>query len=188
MKLNKPALIVIDVQQGFRDVNFWGKPANGEVYENIKLLTEQFRRLDLPIVVIRHDSLNPNSPLSPESSGNQLEPFLEGVGSVLITKTVNSAFYGEPDLHRWLVQHQIESLLICGITTNFCCETTARMASNLGYDTHFVLVATSTFDLPRVGGGVIAGAEVMQLSAANLAAEFASVYSHTSEFIENFVG
>ena len=40
-------------------------------------------------------------------------------------------------------------MTVCGITTNHYCETTARMAGNLGYDPAFVLDATRTFD--RVG-------------------------------------
>ena len=46
---------------------------------------------------------------------------------MLVTKSVNSAFHGSPDLHAWLVAQGIERIVVCGITTNHCCETTARV-------------------------------------------------------------
>ena len=132
-----------------------------------------------PIVLVRHDSMNPQSPLHPDSLGNAL---LAEVGSrphdLLVTKSVNSSFYGTPDLHQWLTNANIGSVTICGITTNHCCDTTARMAGNLGYYTYFVLDATHTFDRPGVGGG--AGLSAEDLSAAtavNLHGEFATVMS-----------
>ena len=64
-----------------------------------------------------------------------------------MTKHVNSAFYGDPDLHGWLGERGIGELVICGIQTNMCVETTARMAGNLGYDVTVALDATRTFDL-----------------------------------------
>lgn len=176
-------LVVIDVQLGFRDQSYWGVPSNPAAVENIQSLVSRFQELSLPIVVVRHNSLNAKSPLSPSSPGNELEPFLVGVGEIEVSKNVNSAFYGQPDLHLWLQEKGIRKLVICGLTTNYCCETTARMGGNLGYKVDFVLDATSTFDLPRPTGGTIAGAEVMQMTAANLADEFATVYQSTRDFL-----
>ena len=65
-----------------------------------------------------------------------------------MTKTVNSSFHGEPSLDEWLDGQGIEQIYVCGITTNHCCETTARVGGNLGYDVRFVLDATHTFDRP----------------------------------------
>lgn len=176
-------LVVVDVQQGFRDIDFWGEASNPKALDNIESLVSYFSSRSFPIVVVRHDSRNPNSPLSPLSAGNRLEPFLEGVGDLVITKSVNSAFYGQPDLHEWLQKEGITRLVICGITTNFCCETTARMASNLGYEVHFILDATSTFDLEDLTGERIRGVAVMSMTAANLNAEFATVHESTAEFL-----
>jgi len=54
---------------------------------------------------------------------------------------VNSAFHGDPDLAAWLRARDLTGLAICGITTNHCCETTARVGGNLGFDVRFVLDA-----------------------------------------------
>lgn len=134
------------------------------------------------MVFVKHNSKNPKSPLNPLSPGNEPEKFLEGPRDLLIEKSVNSAFYGTPDLHLWLTERNFRNLVICGITTNYCCETTARMAGNLGYDVKFVLDATTAFPVKDRDGAEIAGAEVMRMTAANLHPEFARVVS-TSELI-----
>jgi nicotinamidase-related amidase len=64
-----------------------------------------------------------------------------------------------------------------------CCETTARMGGNLGFDVGFALDATHTFDLPdRIGGGRIDAETLARVTAANLHEEFAQVLS-TDELI-----
>jgi nicotinamidase-related amidase len=173
---NEPVLVVIDVQQGFRDPR-WGANGNQSALQNIARLVEQWRAKNLPVVVVKHNSKHPDSPLFSGSPGNALEPFLDGPRDVVIQKSVNSAFYGTPDLHLWLAKRNFRNLVICGITTNRCCETTARMAGNLGYNTTFVIDATDAFDLTHADGGVIAAADVMRMTAANLDGEFATVLS-----------
>jgi nicotinamidase-related amidase len=134
---------------------------------------------------VKHNSKHPDSPLFPGSPGNELEPFLDGPRDVVIQKSVNSAFYGTPDLHLWLAKRNFRNLVICGITTNKCCETTARMAGNLGYKTSFVIDATDAFDLNHADGAVTLAPEVMRMTAANLDREFATVMT-TQQALERF--
>ena len=172
-----PVLLVIDAQVGFQDAEFWGESANPAVLSNISALVSFWRSKNLPVVMVKHNSKNPDSPLFPGNPGNVLEPSLDGPRDVVIQKSVNSAFYGTPDLHLWLSRRNFRKLVICGITTNFCCETTARMAGNLGYEVEFVLDATTAFDRVDPEGNVIPGATIMQVTAANLNGEFATVIS-----------
>ena len=166
------ALIVIDVQAGFDDP-VWGRRDNPECEANVASLIAAWREAERPIVVVRHDSVSQGSPLRPGQPGNDLRPGIEG--DVLITKQVNSAFYGDPDLHAWLTERGIERLTICGVTTNHCCETTARMAGNLGYDVTFVFDATHTFDRIGPDGVVIPAEDIARVTAANLHGEFATI-------------
>ena len=171
------ALVVIDVQQGFDDPA-WGRRDNPACEANIALLVDAWRQAGRPVVIVRHDSTSPGSPLRPGQPGNDLRPGLSG--DVLITKSVNSAFFGDPDLHAWLTERGITRLTICGVTTNHCCETTARMAGNLGYDVTFVIDATHTFDRPAPDGSVITAEEISRVTAANLHGEFATVVTTPS--------
>jgi nicotinamidase-related amidase len=180
----EPVLIVIDVQQGFRDA-YWGANGNSEALTNISSLVDHWRSRRLPVVIVKHNSSNPNSPLFAGNPGNNLEPILEGSRDVLIQKSVNSAFYGTPDLHLWLAKRNFRNLVICGITTNRCCETTARMAGNLGYQTSFVIDATDAFDLTHADGTVTSAADVMKMTAGNIDGEFAKVIS-TQEALARF--
>jgi nicotinamidase-related amidase len=100
---------------------------------------------------------------------------IDGPHDLLVVKSVNSAFYGEPNLDSWLRSQGLDDVVVCGITTNHCCETTARMAGNLGYRVKFVLDATRTFDKVMPDGSVISAAELMRTTAANLHGEFAVV-------------
>ncbi len=179
-----PVLIVIDVQQGFRDPR-WGLNGNPDALSNISNLVAHWRTKKLPIVFVKHNSKHPESPLNPGNSGNSLEPILDGPNDVVIQKSVNSAFYGTPDLHLWLTKRNFRNVVICGITTNRCCETTARMAGNLGYNTSFVIDATDAFDLTHKDGTVTRAVDVMRMTAANLDGEFATVLT-TAEALERF--
>ena len=172
--LDATVLVVIDVQSGFDDPA-WGTRNNPACEENISRLIAAWRAAERPVVFIRHDSAHADSPLRPNQPGNEFKPVVSGKPDLLVAKHVNSAFYGDPDLHGWLQEKAMTGVAIAGIQTNYCCETTARMAGNLGYDTLFVLDATHTFDLPAHGGGTITADEVARLTASNLQDEFADV-------------
>ena len=82
-----------------------------------------------------------------------------------MTKQVNSAFHGEPDLAAWLRGQDLERIAICGITTNHCCETTARVGANVGFDVLFVLDATHTFDREGPDGTLMTADELARATA-----------------------
>ena len=170
------ALIVVDVQRGFEDPS-WGRGNNPSCVRNIEQLLDAWRRHGQPIVLVRHDSVSPDSPLRPGQPGNDLLPGIEGPHDLLVTKTVNSAFYGTPSLDDWLRASGITHVTVCGITTNHCCETTARMAGNLGYETTFVLDATRTFDRVGPDGGTVSADDLARVTGTNLHGEFATVLS-----------
>jgi len=168
------ALIVVDVQRGFDDPS-WGPRNNPACERNIARLVAAWREAGWPLVYVRHDSTTPGSPLRPGQRGNDLMDILDGEPDLLVTKHVNSAFYGQPDLDGWLQARGAQRIAICGITTNHCCETTARMAGNLGYDTRFILDATHTFDRTGPDGTMVAAADLARVTATNLDGEFARV-------------
>ena len=174
--MSKRALIVIDVQKGFSEHDVRGERNNPACEENVAKLIAAFRAANQPIVFVKHNSKSEASVLHPSKEGNEFKDVVSGTPDLLVTKSVNSAFYGEPDLHAWLIESNIDAVAICGIQTNMCCDTTARMAGNLGLDTWFVLDATHTF--AKTAGGVkISAEDLAQATAVNLSGEFATVLS-----------
>ncbi|WP_440902489.1 cysteine hydrolase family protein [Actinosynnema sp.] len=138
------ALIVIDVQQGFADP-VWGARNNPDAEANIEALQNAWRG---PVVLVRHDSVEEGSPLRPDRPGNALQAFLDVERADLVFgKSVNSAFHGEVDLDGWLRERGVADVVLVGIQTNMCVETSTRVAGNLGYRVTVALDATYTFDL-----------------------------------------
>ena len=174
--MSRRALIVIDVQKGFSRHDVTGERNNPACEENVEKLIAGFREANQPIVFVKHNSNSPTSVLFPGQEGNDFKDVITGTPDLVVTKSVNSAFYGEPDLNQWLKVSKIDAVAICGIQTNMCCETTARMAGNLGLDTWFVLDATHTF--AKTANGVkISAEELAQTTAVNLSGEFALIIS-----------
>jgi len=168
------ALLVIDVQKAFDDAEYWGRRNNPECEANVAALLAAWEG---PRVYVRHDSDEPDSPLAPGHPGNAFKDVITGEPDLLVTKRTNSAFYGDPDLHEWLQARGIDALVICGITTNHCVETTTRMAGNLGYDVQLVLDATHTFDREGPDGTVLTADELARATATSIHGEFATVIS-----------
>ncbi|WP_308799161.1 cysteine hydrolase family protein [Agromyces silvae] len=163
------ALIVIDVQQGFDDPA-WGPRDTPDAEANIGRLVAAWTDASRPVVLVRHDSRSPGSPLAPGTPGNALKAVVaDAPHDLFVTKHVNSAFYGDPDLDAWLRDRGIDELVVCGIQTNMCVETTARMAGNLGYRVVLPIDATHTFDLEGPGGLRLSAAELSRATAVNLA-------------------
>ncbi len=164
----RTALIVIDVQVGFDDP-FWGTPNNPAAEANIEALLAGWRRAGQPIVLVRHDSRAPGSPLASGTPGNAFAASLDGVEpALLVTKKVNSAFHGDVDLHAWLGTNSVEAVVLAGIQTNMCVETTARVGGNLGHRVTVALDATRTFDLAGPDGTVLSADELTRATATNL--------------------
>lgn len=176
MKLNNRALIVIDVQKGFEEYDIRGERNNPDCEDNIVKLIDAWRNKNLPVVYVKHNSKSETSLLRPNQPGNDFKDIITGTPDLLVTKSVNSAFYGTPDLHKWLQENQIEAVAICGIQTNMCCETTARMSGNLGLDTWFILDATHTF-AKSFNGVRVTAEELARVTAVNLSGEFAEILS-----------
>ena len=166
------ALLVVDVQRGF-DAPELGQRDNPEAEENVAKLIAAWRRRGDPIVIIQHDW--PGGPLERGTPGFELKDAVDGDADLRIVKTVHSSFHGDVDLDAWLREREIDAIAVCGIQTNFCCETTARIGCDLGYDVWFVLDATHTFDDVGPDGEVVPAADIARMTGINLQDEFAQV-------------
>jgi nicotinamidase-related amidase len=165
---------VIDVQVGMDDP---GRPPrnNPDAEANIARLLDAFRSAGRLCIHVRHDAPDPASPFAPGRPGNVIKPIVAPLaGEWLIIKHVNSAFIGT-DLEARLRNAGISALVITGEATNYCVETTARMASNLGFDAYVVDDATAAWDVTGPDGRRFTAADVHAMTLANLHEEFATI-------------
>jgi nicotinamidase-related amidase len=170
------ALIVIDVQRAFDEWEAAGQHRNNpDAVAHIARLLAAFRAAHASIFHIRHEGTHPASSFRPGSSGYEVKiEAKEMDGEPVITKRVNSSFIGT-DLESRLRAAAIQTLVICGATTNHCVETTARMAGNLGFDAWLVRDATWTFDRVGPDGDIHSAEEIHAMTLANLHGEFARI-------------
>src|SRR3954451_6112720 len=162
------ALIVVDVQRAFDDTGYWGRRNNPACEANVAALIEAWRARGRPLVFVRHDSDEEVSPLRPDEPGNAFKPEVSGEPDLLVTKQVNSAFYGSPDLDAWLRERGVASFALCGVTTNHCVETTARLGATPGYDVLFVPDAGATFAREGPDGEVVPADDLTRATPASL--------------------
>ncbi len=181
-----PALIVVDVQRAFDEWEAAGKRRNNPgAVARIADLLQAFRVHGAPILHIRHEGTKPNSSFLPQGSGYDVkDEAREQPGEPVIVKRVNSAFIGT-DLEERLRAAGIDTVVICGATTNHCVETTTRMAGNLGFDARLVRDATWTFDLVGPDGDRHSAEEIHAMTLSNLNGEFARIVS-TRDVIASF--
>jgi nicotinamidase-related amidase len=173
---DRTALVIVDVQKAFLE-----REANGERRNNPQAVTKMtrlldaFRRRGMMVIHIRHASTNPVSLLRPELPGFAvMDEVREIDGEPVMVKKVNSGFIGT-DLEQRLRETGIKTVLIAGITTNHCVETTARMAGNLGFDVRLAEDACYTFDRIGHGGRREAAEDIHAMTLSNLDGEFATI-------------
>lgn len=169
-------LLLIDVQKGVNVLEHWGGPTgrrnNPDAEAQMARLLAAWREKGLPVIYTQHDSREAASPLKLSlPTGEMIEGFEPRAGEIVIRKDVNSAFIGT-DIELRMRQHGITRLVIAGFFTNFCVETSTRMAGNMGYDTYLVPQACATTNRIGPDGTDHDPETVHALSVASLHGEF----------------
>jgi nicotinamidase-related amidase len=182
--MRRPALLLVDVQRGFDDPR-WGKRNNPDAESNIAKLLSEWRKRKLPIIHVRHCSVEPSSPLRPGQPGNDFKEEAQPLpGERQFNKSVNSAFIGT-ELETYLQDQGISSLVIVGLTTDHCVSTSTRMAANLGFKVTLISDATATFDRKGKNGALYSADEIHKINLVSLDGEFCVVRT-TGEVLKEF--
>ncbi|EYT60488.1 MULTISPECIES: cysteine hydrolase family protein [Microbacterium] len=179
------ALLVIDAQESFRRrADDWAATANPAVIDNIALLVAHAREVGDPVVWITHSEPGSGGVFDPASGFVRVIEDLDPRESeAALTKTTVNSF-GSTDLHDRLQSAGVRRVVICGIRTEQCCETTARVAADLGYEVEFVTDATTTSAIPAHGGlAAVSGEDIMRRTESILAARGFATIASTSEWI-----
>jgi nicotinamidase-related amidase len=161
VSLTESALLVIDVQDSFKVGARWQRRSNPQFEDNVAALIASYRAAGLPIFFILHTDgdegfarTSPHFKLMDFIAPQPDEP-------VIVKDTRNC--FTSTNLQSMLLHQGIRRLAITGIQMEQCCETTARVAADLGYAVDFVLDGTLTFPIPsNDGSGKELGAEAIQ--------------------------
>ena len=173
----KSCLIVIDVQESFRHRPFFTDEGLPAYLAAQNALVAGCVAQGVPVVRVFHcdGPAVPANPFSAESG--QVRP-LAGLAdfdaAATFTKSRHSALVGT-GLDVWLTRHGIQRLIISGIRTEQCCETTTRHASDMGWDVDYVTDATLTWDMVQPDGQVLAAADIKTRTATVLQGRFATL-------------
>jgi nicotinamidase-related amidase len=137
-------------------------------------LIHAYRQAGLPVVFILHNDSDPGfRPGDPEV---RLMDFLKpGEGEPLLLKNTRNAFTST-NLQEVLEARGVRRVVITGISTEQCCETTTRVAADLGYDVDFVTEATATFPITDPESGeVLSTGEIIRRTEFVLRGRFARI-------------
>jgi isochorismate hydrolase len=149
------ALLIIDMQKYFCDRSSYAYVQDTpQIIENINRLSKVFSQRSLPVISTKHinkagssgmmdkwwrDVITLDSPLS------KFDERIKTDGNYIIEKSQYDAFY-RTDLLELLESLNIHQIVISGVLTHLCCETTARSAFVNGFEVFFVVDATATYN------------------------------------------
>ncbi len=144
----KTALLVIDVQQAMIDDH----PARmDEFMLNLKLLIDTAHKSGTEVIYVRHDG-GEGDVLAYGTSGWQLEKsLLPRDEERVFDKRFGSAFR-ETGLNDYLLKREISRLVVCGMQTEYCIDTSVKVAFEFGYDVIIPAGATTTYANPFLSG------------------------------------
>ncbi|QVQ50877.1 isochorismatase family protein [Spiractinospora alimapuensis] len=182
------ALLVVDAQQSFPRRELWRASSNPDVADDIASLVDHFRARGDHVVWVLHTEPGSGTVFDPDRGFVQpLAGLSAGGDEPVLTKTVHNPFTGTT-LHDQLGRWEVSEVTVCGIRTEQCCETTARIASDLGYRVTFPIDATATEPIEAPGSPTgrsldeiladpltLGTDEVVQRTAYALAGRFADV-------------
>jgi nicotinamidase-related amidase len=166
------ALLVIDLQESFRaSTEDWSQTHNPDITKQVTRLVDDARQHGDFVVWIMHSEPGSDTVFDPTSGHVRLMDELSPRGGEpVVVKTSINAFT-TTNLQQQLVRNGVREIAICGIRTEQCCETTARVAGDLGFDVTFVTDATTTSGIDG-----LSAAEIIERTARVLEArEFARV-------------
>ena len=170
--MSATALLVIDVQESFRRRGSWNQEVAQPFIDRLQALIDGARAQGIPVVQVLH--VEESGDFSLESSAVRTLEELQLTPDAVFHKHRHSALVGS-GLDVWLVENGIRRVIVSGIRTEQCCETTTRHASDLGYDVDFVTEATLTFAMTGRDGRVWEPAEIKAATELVLEDRFARI-------------
>jgi len=172
--IERSALLVVDAQDSFKLGLRWDRRSNRDFERNVGALIDAYRQAGLPVLFVLHSDDDPG--FQRDSPEFKLMDFIQRRDSepLLLKNTRNS--FTSTDLQQRLDALGVQRLVITGIQTEQCVETTTRVAADLGYDADFVTEGTMTFPIVNEETGEeLATADIIRRTEFVLRKRFARI-------------
>ncbi len=142
------AFLIIDVQESFRQRPIWRTVSDPKIADHLVPLVQAARAAGDEVIWILHSEPDTGGTFDPASGFVEImAPLAPQDHEPVLTKTSHNAFT-TTNLQQLLTSRGVTEVVITGLRTEQCCETTARIASDLGYWVTFVLDGTATNPIP----------------------------------------
>jgi nicotinamidase-related amidase len=172
MSHSRTALLIIDAQQSFEHRPYWNESDAPAFFDRLQALVDGAKARHIPVAQIFH--IEESGAFSLASGYVKTLASLSVSPDVVFHKYRHSALVGS-GLPIWLTEQGIERLIVSGIRTEQCCETTTRHASDCGYSVDFVSEATLTFAMTDRTGRQWSASEIKARTELVLEGRFARV-------------
>ncbi len=149
--INKSALLVLDMQDFFlKESSHAFIPSSRAIIANIKRLVEFFYVNQQPVFFTKHLNNKKNAQMmdiwwKELIEKDKIIDELNTDKSFIIEKNQYDAFYNT-NLEKILKEKHIEQVVITGVMTHLCCETTARSSFVRGFEVFFIADSTATYN------------------------------------------
>ncbi|WP_347219777.1 cysteine hydrolase family protein [Chryseobacterium sp.] len=185
-KMENTALLIIDVQNDYFPGGKMTLEGAGQAGKNAQQILEYFRKNNLPIIHVRHISTNEGATFFlPGTSGAEIHSLVSpSVGEKIIEKHFPNSFR-DTDLLKYLQSEKIKNLVITGMMTDVCVESTTRASFDLGFNNIIIGDATATRDR-ELNGQVVKASEVQKSFLAGISA-LGNLYArivNTQDFVK----
>jgi nicotinamidase-related amidase len=168
------ALMIIDMQIAGSDPTL-GERGQLEAEANAARLLAAWRERGEPVIHIRHDDMNPDSPYALGKPGHAFRAEVAPLPhEEVVEKRTTNAFVGT-DLMQVLEAHDASQIVVCGVHLEHCVGTTARMAGNLGFMVYLAGDATASLSNASKGGTRFTADEIHSMMLAVLDGDFVKV-------------
>lgn len=180
----KKALIVIDVQDDYFEDGKYPLHKPQEALHQINRLEAYFKKTQQPIIYVQHINLMKGASFfEVNTSGVKLHHDLNiGNKAIIVEKQYPNSFF-KTNLLEILKNHAIEALVITGMMTHMCIDSTTRAAKEYGFNNLLIHDATATRDLVSADGKKVLATDVQTAYLCALM-NFSQILS-TNEFLEN---
>jgi nicotinamidase-related amidase len=144
MSAAEAALLVVDAQESFRHRPYWNDSDVPLFVERLQCLIDKAKSRGVPVLQVFH--VEDSGPFAVASGHVVTFRGLSFTPDAVFHKRSHSALVGS-GLDVWLIQRGIRNVVVSGIRTEQCCETTTRHACDCGFQVDYVTEATLTFPM-----------------------------------------